>query len=98
MSKIALIGITLFSVLAFSDSSPGQLSARYNSDFHPEGLYELVNSIENLSYLDDCTVTTHGYIYVDGVSLYVTLRVDGPCDSRLADKVRAAIRALRGIK
>jgi len=98
MSKIALIGITLISLLTISGNSLESGLTRDNSYAQPEKTYDLVTTVENIRAGDDCTVTTHGYAFVDGVAVYFELSVTGPCDSRLAVKVRAAIRALRGIK
>lgn len=98
MSKIALIGITLISLLNISWNSLESAVTRDNSYAQIEKTYELVTTVENIGTGDDCTITTHGYAFVDGVAVYLELTVTGPCDSRLAAMVRAAIRALRGIK
>lgn len=98
MSKITLLGIVLISVLTFSEGSLETLRAELTSDNPIEASSEQVTSMEYQEYGGNCTVTTHGYIWVDGASIYFKLTVEGPCDSRIADRVRDAIRELRGIK
>ena len=98
MSKIALIGITLISLLTISGNSLENERTGDNSYAQLDKTHDPVTTLEYIKALDDCTVTTHGYVFVDGVAVYLELSVTGPCDSRLAAKVRAAIRALRGIK
>ncbi|MBT8236924.1 MAG: hypothetical protein KJO04_12070 [Bacteroidia bacterium] len=98
MSKIALIGIALISLLTYHDSTANDFGTASNSEIQFENIPMLAPSLEYQGVGGDCTVTTHGYIQIDGVAVYFTLSVNGPCDSSIADKVRAAIRALRGIK
>ena len=98
MSKIALIGITIISLLTISGISLENGRTGDNSYAQLDKTHDLVTALEYIEDKDDCTVTTHGYAFVDGVAVYFELSVTGPCDSRLAAKVRAAIRALRGIK
>ncbi len=98
MSKIAILGITLISLLTFHESSLYALESASNSEIQYANILELAPSLEYPAVGSDCTVTTHGYLQIEGVAVYFTLRVDGPCDARIAEMVRAAIRALRGIK
>ncbi|MDH3697197.1 MAG: hypothetical protein OEQ81_00930 [Flavobacteriaceae bacterium] len=98
MSKITLIGIALISVFALSEPSLKTSEAAFNTDYPLKAASELVNTPEYQEYGGICTVTTHGYIWVDGATIYFRLTVEGPCDSRIADMVRDAIRELRGIK
>ena len=98
MSKLALIGIALISLLTYHDSSANDFGTASNSEIQYANILELAPSLEYPAVGSDCTVTTHGYLQIEGVAVYFTLRVDGPCDARIAEMVRAAIRALRGIK
>lgn len=98
MSKITLLGIVLISALTFSESLLESLRTEFDSDNPIEAAYELGTSQEYQQYDGNCTVTTHGYIWVDGASIYFNLTVEGPCDSRIAEIVRDAIRELRSIK
>lgn len=98
MSKIAFIGITLISLLTISGNPLENWRTGNDSCAQLEKTHDQGTTLEYIEAGDDCTVTTHGYAYVDGVAVYLELSVTGPCDSSLADKVRAAIRSLRGIK
>lgn len=43
-----------------------------------------------------CSVTSTGIVQTDGMAFEITLTVTGPCDSSLAQKMRDAIKEVRG--
>lgn len=61
-----------------------------------EGNFLTINNSEEIPLEEQCSVTTSGTVEVgDSITIEMTITVVGPCDSRMAQKVRDRIAEIR---